>query len=143
MNQEFKPTHTVIHSGEQAMFLCPDPLCEDTSIVYREDSIGLLSLVSYYNKSLLPIPAQLTPKQMLEAAQAKGIKWTKKWPKVSGWYPVDHEKDALWLRWVDVDKRTISMPILYCSDEITAMARATCLTCTKYSDIYFAEPWWV
>ena len=143
MIQEFKPTHTINHTGERVMFIANDPLFKKSSVVYHEDSIGYLQFAGYPNEYLIPIQVQLTPTQMLEAAQAKGIVWTKEWPKVSGWHVCDFAGRSGILRWVDVDKKTISIPVSYRCCEIQAAQEATTLSGLKNSDFSFAKPWWV
>ena len=145
MSQEFKPTHKTKH-GHKLMFLCRDPLVEGSAIYYGKYDQDFPSLIAYYDigvTSIIDTIPELTPTQMLEAAQAKGIKWTKKWPRLSGWYPADCKKDASWLRLVDVKKRTISGPARYACDEFAAALIGSVLTQTNYSEIYFAKPWWV
>ena len=109
-----------------------------TKITLRR--LGLVRVMSYY--FIEPTP-QLTPAQMLEAAKAKGIKWTKKWPKVSGWHVCDWARRAQMLRWVDVDKRTISLPASYSTNKLKAAELALSVASVRNSAFSFSKPWWV
>ena len=138
MNQEFKPTHTSPIYGRLQKLSNARDLMNRLAYIGEDITFRLLR-----DNMTHPIFEQLTPIQMLEAAEAKGIKWTLEWPKESGWHCCDFAGRAEVLRWVDVNKRTVSAPVFYVGNEIEAGCRAAEISWLDNSLIFFAKPWWV
>ena len=143
MSQEFKPTHAykypnILNLLNKKLEKLSEKKIANECCIY----VDINNLV-YYCRDAQVTPI-LTPTQMLEAAQAKGIEWTKKWPKVSGWYPASMVKDALLLRYIDVEACFVSAGIHYAADhQFIEKNRYKLFPKDSYDDLYFAEPWWV
>ena len=162
MNREFKLTHQKeLTEDEKYLDSCARNLSANginSLKKYRLCEIAMRLRTGYYYRQDSESTAPLTLTQMLEAAQAKGILWTNKWPTKSGWYPATHIRNVnnkaktykdkpwagSWLSYINVDTLTMSETIHYGavpfdSTDILALPQPL----AKVSELVIAEPWWL